>query len=105
MKTNLIVSVENRSFLIGSFNINESTIVPDAVLSIEFSKNKNNMKKVYIIDGVIDGVIDDNSEAYILCKGEWFIISSNDYKTLSGCEADTVVEMIKFLKRQIEKMA
>lgn len=28
MKTNLIVSVENRSFLIGSFNINESTIVP-----------------------------------------------------------------------------
>ena len=101
MKTNLIVSVENRSFLIGSFNINESTIVPDAVLSIEFSKNKNNMKKVYIIDGVID----DNSEAYVLCKGEWFIISSNDYKTLSGCEADTVVEMIKFLKRQIEKMA
>ena len=101
MKTNLIVSVENRSFLIGSFNINESTIVPVAVLSIEFSKNKNNMKKVYIIDGGID----DNSEAYILCKGEWFIISSNDYKTLSGCEADTVVEMVKFLKRQIEKMA
>ena len=101
MKTNLIVSVENHSFLIGSFNINKSTIVPDAVLSIEFSKNKNNMKKVYIIDGVID----DNSEAYVLCKGEWFTISSNDYKTLSGCEADTVVEMVKFLKRQIEKMA
>lgn len=101
MKTNLIVSVENRSFLIGSFNINKSTFVPDAVLSIEYSKNKNNMKKVNIIDGIIN----DGSDAYILCKGEWFIISSNDYKTLTGCDADTVIEMVKFLKSQIEKMA
>ena len=101
MKNNVLISVEKNYFLIGSFKVNDNIIIPDAVLNIEYGKNRDKMNRIDLIDGIID----DNSDAFFLYNNEWFIISSEDYKTLTGCESSTVIEMIKFLKSQNLKMA